>query len=245
MFELATVILFPLDFLGLVVESHAGNFFMRNSFDVEFGAIDAYKSINATLAYDSSSQLPKSNQNVDSSQPVTLGLAHVQVALLYTTMSGKRRIRVFNTAFHISSSAQLIFKNADLDVSLNTLFKLALDASLGDSLTTIRDKLVEKCVHPLAAYRALCAMGTPPGQLILPESFKLMPLYILSILKSKAMRNSLDVSVDMRSWWRTLVKGFGPGQTGRVLYPNVYSVGNVFFISYFRLKMLRFVHWRG
>jgi protein transport protein SEC24 len=62
----------------------------------------------------------------------------------------------------------------------------------------IREKLSELCVKILSAYRANCASSTSPGQLILPEAFKLLPVYTTALLRSKALRggkNSMQVSL--------------------------------------------------
>jgi hypothetical protein len=52
----------------------------------------------------------------------------------------------------------------------------------------IREKLSELCVKVLSAYRANCASSTSPGQLILPEAYKLLPVYVAALLRSKALR---------------------------------------------------------
>lgn len=52
----------------------------------------------------------------------------------------------------------------------------------------IREKLSELCVKILSAYRANCASSTSPGQLILPEAYKLLPVYVAALLRSKALR---------------------------------------------------------
>lgn len=39
----------------------------------------------------------------------------------------------------------------------------------------------------LACYRKQCSSQSPPGQLILPESLKLLPMYVNCMLKSDAL----------------------------------------------------------
>ena len=46
-----------------------------------------------------------------------------------------------------------------------------------------RGELVQGCIDILHVYRKKCASATSSGQLILPESLKLLPLYTLSLLK--------------------------------------------------------------
>lgn len=72
-------------------------------------------------------------------------------------------------------------------------------------LCTIRERIVDKSVALLIAYRKNCAAATAPSQvrplipisstrllmllqLILPEQFKLLPIYSLCILKCRALK---------------------------------------------------------
>ena len=45
-----------------------------------------------------------------------------------------------------------------------------------------------ECVRILSAYRKHCAASASPGQLILPESFKVLPVYTLGLKKCVALR---------------------------------------------------------
>ena len=58
----------------------------------------------------------------------------------------------------------------------------------GGTLTAARDAVTKSCVDMLAAYRKHCASTSPSGQLILPESLKLLPLYALGLIKSGLLR---------------------------------------------------------
>ena len=60
-------------------------------------------------------------------------------------------------------------------------------------LRDIRDQITDKCVKILMSYRRHCAASSAPGQLILPEAFKLFPLYALTMLKSKALRSGMAI----------------------------------------------------
>lgn len=55
------------------------------------------------------------------------------------------------------------------------------------SSKAIKDSLNSRCATILATYRKHCASPTNAGQLILPESLKLLPLYTNSLLKSDAL----------------------------------------------------------
>lgn len=52
----------------------------------------------------------------------------------------------------------------------------------------IHKKLTDDCVAILTAYRTNCAATTSAGQLILPEAFKLLPIYVHGSMRSQALR---------------------------------------------------------
>lgn len=82
---------------------------MSNTTDVELSTIDCHKAITVELAYDD--KLPE-NETV-----------HIQTALLYTTITGERRIRVHNLALPTSVSMPDIFKCCEMDTVINLFAK--------------------------------------------------------------------------------------------------------------------------
>jgi protein transport protein SEC24 len=60
----------------------------------------------------------------------------------------------------------------------------------GDALKSARDVLQRTCVEALYEYRVACASRSPPGQLILPESIKLLPLLVLGAFKGLLLRSA-------------------------------------------------------
>ena len=55
-------------------------------------------------------------------------------------------------------------------------------------LPAVRDQVLASTAKMLTAYRKLCAAQIEAGQLILPESMKILPVYTLGLLKSAAFR---------------------------------------------------------
>ena len=106
---------------------------------------------------------------------------------------------------------QDVFRSSDMDSIACVLARKAVDelgfvgavesstfAGLGSSssskgsLLKARELLITECVKILACYRKnTVASQSPKGQLILPETLKLLPLFILSMLKSTAVRSSV------------------------------------------------------
>lgn len=64
----------------------------------------------------------------------------------------------------------------------------AVSHALNAPLMSVRDALSEKCIRLLVAYRKACVPVSSPGQLVLPETLKLLPFLTLSLMKSRAFR---------------------------------------------------------
>ena len=62
-----------------------------------------------------------------------------------------------------------------------------------------------------------------PGQLILPESYKLFPLFSLALMKSKALKGG-NVASDVRTHFMRYIKSLGVGQTVTLLHPRMLSI---------------------
>ena len=58
----------------------------------------------------------------------------------------------------------------------------------GGKLETLKEQLYKQTVDILLAYRDKVANTAASGQLILPESMKLLPLYTLGLVKNCAFR---------------------------------------------------------
>lgn len=98
----------PVDFLG--------NFYMSNTTDIELAAIDSEKSVSIEIKHDD-----KLNE-ADG--------AYVQAAVLYTSITGQRRLRIINMAFNVCTQLADLFRNCELDVFINHLAKMGKFQSL-------------------------------------------------------------------------------------------------------------------
>jgi protein transport protein SEC24 len=93
-----------------------------------------------------------------------------------------------------------------------------------NTLGAVRASLIDKCVDVLAAYRKHCASTTSPGQLILPESLKLLPIYVLSLSKHPLLRASAEASVDERAYNMAVFNDDSPALTTPFVYPRLYPL---------------------
>jgi protein transport protein SEC24 len=62
---------------------------------------------------------------------------------------------------------------------------------------SIRDNIITQAANMLACYRKNCAQSTTAGQLILPETLKLLPVYVTSLIKCDALTGSMFENVDI------------------------------------------------
>ncbi|KAG0169868.1 COPII coat Sec23p-Sfb3p heterodimer component [Apophysomyces sp. BC1021] len=195
---------------GITIENQYGNFHMTNATDIVLAGIDADKSIGFTLDHDS-----KLTDN---------SMAYFQCALLYTTQTGQRRVRLHNMCLPVTSNIPALFRQADLDATINLITKKVISQSTKVGLLQLASDLEKQCVNILAAYRKYCATDASTGQLILPESFKLLPVYTLALRKSVVLRKDVSITADNRVYNLRKIKAAGLAATLRWLYPRMVKV---------------------
>uniref|UniRef100_A0A2S2QTF0 Protein transport protein Sec24C n=1 Tax=Sipha flava TaxID=143950 RepID=A0A2S2QTF0_9HEMI len=163
-----------------------GHFFMSNSTDVELAAIDCDKAIAIEVKHD---------DKLDEQDGVM-----IQTAMLYTSCSGQRRVRILNLSLRSSGQMGELYRSYDLDTIMNFFGKQVMYKILESSGRQVKEAITNKTAQILATYRKHCASPSSAGQLILPECMKLMPLYINCLIKSDAMSGGPDMTVDDR-WY--------------------------------------------
>ena len=151
--------------------------------------------------------------------------AYLQCALLYTTSAGQRRVRVLTLALLATEAMASLYRYADLDVLLNVMMRQAVLSSAKQNLHLVREGVVNTTVNMLHTYRKMCASAsTASGQLILPESLKLLPLYALSLTKNALLRPGTDVRVDERSALMAMAVRMPVTHSVAFIYPRLYPL---------------------
>ena len=97
---------------GLRRTDFYGNFYMQNTTDVEPASIDCDKCITVEMKYDY--KLPE------------VDCAFIQVALLYTSVKGTRKLRLLNLCLQTTNQMSDMFRNCELDTILNLFSKQGL-----------------------------------------------------------------------------------------------------------------------
>ncbi|XP_065058870.1 protein transport protein Sec24C-like [Rhopilema esculentum] len=198
---------------GLRPVDFYGSFVMNNTTDVELGAIDSEKAIAIEIKHDD--KIPED------------GVAFMQCALLYTSVSGQRRLRIHNLAFNCCSQLSDLYRCCELDALMNFLIKHSLRQILNSNPQTIKDTVIQRCAHMLSCYRQHCATPSTSGQLILPECMKLLPLYLNSLIKSDVLAGGSEMSSDDRAFLMQAALSMNLEASVLYLYPRLYPLHNI------------------
>ncbi|XP_071828864.1 protein transport protein Sec24C-like isoform X4 [Apostichopus japonicus] len=190
-----------------------GNIYMSNTTDVELAAVDGSKAITVEVKHDD-----KLTEDTG---------AFTQVAVLYTSVSGQRRLRIINFAFNCCAQLSDLYKNCDTDTIVNFLAKKAARDVLHSNPKAIREGLMSRCAAILACYRKNCASPSTQGQLILPECMKVLPLFINSVIKSDAIAGCTDITTDDRSWLMQTLLGMDVLSTHVYFYPQLIPIHDI------------------
>ena len=163
-----------------------------------------------------------------------------QSAVLYTTMTGRRRVRVSTLGLTTSKVPADIYRSSDLGTVATILSRQAisdLDRRDDGSLQLARDNVFNNCVSILASYRLhTTARTSPQGQLILPESLQLLPLFCLSLRKSRMLRHSLQKgspsakpfpTADERAYHLFYGRMVSPNMALQCVHPNLLQVSEM------------------
>ncbi|KAG0193416.1 COPII coat Sec23p-Sfb3p heterodimer component [Apophysomyces sp. BC1034] len=196
---------------GIQIIDHYGSCHMSTYTDVELAGIDEDKAIAAVLKHDS---------KLDVERGVSF-----QCALLYTTKCGKRRVRVHNLHLNVVNQIADVFRYGDVDTTISVIFRRAIFDLQHKNRKDIHQKLTDECVQILSAYRINCAFSTSQGQLILPEAFKLLPVYVHASLRSYALRGvGVDINTDVRAAGMKMFNSMSVKELVWTLYPRMFAL---------------------
>ncbi|KAK1342271.1 hypothetical protein QTO34_015027 [Cnephaeus nilssonii] len=187
-----------------------GGIVMNNTTDVEMAAIDCDKAVTVEFKHDD-------KLGEDSG-------ALIQCAVLYTTVGGQRRLRIHNLSLSCSAQLADLYKSCETDALVNFFAKSAFKAVLHQPLKLIREILVNQTSHMLACYRKNCASPSAASQLILPDSMKVLPVYMNSLLKNCVLLSRPDIPTDERAYQRQLVMTMGVADSQLFFYPQLLPI---------------------
>jgi len=190
-----------------------GSFFMANTTDTELASLNSDSAIACEIKYDD--KLTEEDG------------VYVQAALLFTSVSGQRRLRVINLALNCGSSMADMYRNCELDTIVNFTAKQSIARLMENNPKTVKEAMVANCAQILSCYRKNCASPSSAGQLILPECMKLLPLYTNCLLKSDALSGGADVGCDDRAFLMNTISSMDIGATVAFFYPRLLPLHDI------------------
>lgn len=203
--------------VGISSVRYIGNFKSNddNKDTLEMSAVNTNSNFIVQFKYDD--KLPES------------GLVVIQMAMIYTSICGERRVRVHNMALSTCQSMQDLYKSACCDTLVNVLVRDTVDKLRAGSLNPkkAKEQLTARVVKILAAYRKNCAsdnQAASSSQLILPEGLKLLPMYLCGALKCDAIDGGPEMFPDDKVLSQLSLLGALPSQSQVTIYPRMYSI---------------------
>ncbi|KAG7833228.1 hypothetical protein KL943_004093 [Ogataea angusta] len=161
---------------GLQVNKYYGGFHTSGQPEVPYLPIcNSQTSIACDFVYDGKLDTKKDS--------------HFQAALLYTSADGLRKVRVINCIMSVTERVADVFSFSDQDAVLNLVLRESLSRLPNISFAALRSYLNIQLADINAMYKLYVAKNnSSPGQLVLPHGLRTFPMFVLSALKTKALR---------------------------------------------------------
>ena len=189
---------------GVRISEYHGNFFMRGSDLLALPGIDSDKAFAFELRNDESLLV---NPTIS-----------IQSALLYTTSSGERRIRVHTTCIPVTQNIGEMFERVNVNAITNLLAKQAIITVLKEGFDKARELIRNRCVALLRTHRtALAKQQAAPS-----TELNVLPLMTLGLLKNASFKEGTDQRTDTRAF----------------LLAGMYTMGIVEMETFVRPRML-------
>ncbi|RAR03243.1 protein transport protein sec24 [Stemphylium lycopersici] len=195
---------------GLRMSAFYGNFFNRSSDLCAFPAYPRDQAVVIEVAIDETISRP---------------FACLQAAVLHTTSSGQRRIRVLTLAVPTTESLASVYASADAQAITTYFAHKAVERALSSGLDAARDALQGKIVEILSTYRKELAGGSMGGGgLQLPQNLRALPILFLGLIKNVGLRKSAQIPSDIRSAALDLLSTLPMRLLTQYIYPTFYSL---------------------
>ncbi|KAG5514504.1 hypothetical protein RHGRI_035799 [Rhododendron griersonianum] len=201
--------------LGVRFTSYHGNFMLRSTDLLALPAVDCDKAFAIQMTLEETL--------------LTMQTVYFQVALLFTSSSGERRIRVHTAAVPVVADLGEMYRHADTGAIVSLLCRLAIEKTLSYKLEEARNSVQQRIVKALKEYRNLYAVQHRlVGRMIYPESLKFLPLYGLALCKSIPLRGGYaDAQLDERCAAGHTMMTLPVRNLLQLLYPNLVRIDEV------------------
>ncbi|XP_037524077.1 protein transport protein Sec24A isoform X2 [Rhipicephalus sanguineus] len=196
---------------GLVIHTFHGNFFVRSTDLLSLPNVNPDAGFGMQIAIEES--LADCN------------LACFQAAVLYTSSRGERRIRVHTLCLPVTAMLQDILGSVDQEAVMGMLCKMAVDRSLSSSVVDAREAMVNACLDLIQAFKTTLNAGQAAALgLPIPHCARLVPLYVLALMKHTAFRVGISTKLDERVFAMEQMKMMPLSYLMTYIYPALYPL---------------------
>ena len=175
----------------------------------------------------------------------------IQSALLYTTSTGERRIRVNTICSPMTNSLKELLEGVDIECCCAMMGKQALATALGTaggpkdltqqvqaaSLRAAREELQRKCQDTLrscqsansatTAYGPTAALAGQRPRAQIPTSLQLLARNSMALFKSVAFRGGTSIRSDQRAYYMQRLLNMATDLATIFMYPRLFSLHNM------------------
>ena len=193
---------------GVQVTDFHGNFHLRGSDLLALPGVDSDKAFTFEL---------RNDEQVQQDRAVC-----VQTALLYTTSSGERRIRVLTVNLPASANLLELYERVNTNAMINLMVKHAIRTVYVENLDKAREGMRNRTVVLLRTYRSLLAKLPPPVQQ--SQELLLLPLMTLGAVKSLGLKEGNDLRSDVRAYILSLMYAMGIVELETFIRPRMLPI---------------------
>lgn len=198
---------------GLQVAAYYGNFYNEGwDEDPIIGTVDSHTNIGILFKHDG---------KLDSKLDV-----HFQSALLYTSSSGERRVRVTNLLASVTDKFKPSVNFVDLDATMGVIARDTVSRLGKTDIKSIRERLNSRLIDVFANYRLNAGTSFPPNQLLMPLSLWGFIAQMLSLQKTIPLRDE-KISSDARIHFVRLINSMSTEELSLFLYPRIIGLHNL------------------
>ncbi|KAI8824176.1 uncharacterized protein EV422DRAFT_493298 [Fimicolochytrium jonesii] len=155
---------------------------------------------------------------------LSTSLACFQTALLHTSSTGERRIRVITLAVPVTNNLADVFSATDQFAVASLLAKKGVERALTSKIEDAREALMYKLDDIMGSYKSAFTTSGQAVQLLVPENLKLLPLMVLGLLKNTAFRATSTVSSDLRSYLMAMLYVLPPEMCLVQIHPRFWPL---------------------
>lgn len=201
---------------GLQIHTFHGNFFVRSTDLLSLPNVNPDAGYGMQISYEESL--------------TDIKTICFQAALLYTTSNGERRIRVHTMCLPITNSLSEVMYSADVQCIVGLLAKMAVDRSLSSNIADARDAFINVTIDIINAFKVSQNLpAAMSGQIVVPKTLSLLPLYILALLKNVAFRTGTSTRLDDRIFAMDAMKTLPLDLLMKYIYPEFYHIDSLFY----------------